>query len=358
MRTMTVMLLLLGSLPLAAQDSPYTDAQMTMFQTYNEERFADALAEAEALLAASPEDPFAQHIAARSLADLWRDDEAAPLLEHLLARDDLPPWVWGWTRYTHGIVLFRAGRRDEALTAWREVTRRPTTRNVQQRARECLDYLGETPPGEGWSAEDAGLLEFRFTLETRIFSNLFDTAKRVRKLRELIDWFGWEDPQPIRFIVWGSSEEAERRGLAPLGYARPAVRLIQSRWNQSVGHELTHVVAANALHPSSGTLLIGEGTAVYHDGNPLHRLREARKAWRRRPEDIRRPLAEVWREPRPVDMDYAYEVGAALVPMLVERGGREAFLELYRDPRWERAVEIYGAEFEGWVAELERELDG
>lgn len=349
--------LLLAPAPGPGQDPALSDAQMRLIEIYSADRYDEALAAAEALLAETPDDLLALHIAGRSLADLWRDDEAAPLLARLLARDDLPPSVRGWTRSTQGTVLFRQGRRDEALAAWREVAERPSTRNVMRLAQENLTYLGDGLPHSGWRAEDTEHFEFRFSPGTAARSDHFDTARRERKFRELAAWFGWDDPQPIRYCVWSSSEEAERSGLAPLGYARPAVRLIQARWDQSLGHEMTHVIADNALHPVSGTLLIGEGTATYHDGNPVHRLREARRAWRKRPEEIRRPLAEVWREPRREDMEYAYEVGAALVEMLVERGGREKFLELYRDPRWGRAVEIYGGEFEEWVGRFEVELD-
>ena len=51
-------------------------------------------------------------------------------------------------------------------------------------------------------------------------------------------------------------------------------------------------------------------------------------------------------------------MAGAFVERLVERGGREKFLELFRDQSAETARRIYGAEFDGWVQEFEQQLGG
>ena len=75
-----------------------------------------------------------------------------------------------------------------------------------------------------------------------------------------------------------SVEKARAAGLERVHFARPAVGLTHLTWDQTVGHEIAHVVAYRAVRPRVATPLVTEGLAVWCDGSSDDRLEEAAAA--------------------------------------------------------------------------------
>lgn len=177
---------------------------------------------------------------------------------------------------------------------------------------------------------------------------------REETYQQLVAWFGGGPTDRVRLIVWPSSAVAEAAGLPPLGYTHAKIDLIQTRVDQTRGHELTHEVLQHALHPVAFSPLVNEGIAVLLDGTNRDRMKEARRSVQAAGAPAPR-IAEAWALTRSRGLDYA--VAGAFVGMLLERGGKERLLALLADQTQARAAALYGAELEGWIAEFEAGLE-
>ena len=72
-------------------------------------------------------------------------------------------------------------------------------------------------------------------------------------------------PKKIDFFVWTSREDAKKLMNAKLGFAKPSFCVVHSHYQQTKGHEMTHVIANYTSKISNKTRFINEGTAVCFD---------------------------------------------------------------------------------------------
>lgn len=302
----------------AASSAAASDA--TLRGLYAQAEFDAAATRCDSLLRVTPEDAELNQLMGRILADTHRCPEAIPFLSRAAAVDTAAGWIRAWSQVYLGVCHYDAGDRDAARLAWIAARDMAATPNSTAIARLYLISLIEDQP--------------------------------------FAAWFGHEPPHKIRFYVWSSNDEARQAGLPTLGFSRPIVSLVHAAANQTIGHEMSHVIAFQAIPPRRAVGLISEGAAVFHDQRSADRLTLARKVWSALPADKRSGLLALWGDWRLLDDATSYPVAGAFVARLVERGGREKFLELYRDQSVESARRIYGAEFDGWVMEFEQEIGG
>ena len=128
-----------------------------------------------------------------------------------------------------------------------------------------------------------------------------------------------------------------------------------------MGHEMTHVISAAALQPTNRVGLINEGTAVYHDRTGRDRLAVARQAQAGATTESGAPLPPValralWDDWTLLPGEAAYPLAGAWIDRLVAIGGREKFLEFFRDQSRDHARQVYGAELETWIDAFEADL--
>ncbi len=131
------------------------------------------------------------------------------------------------------------------------------------------------------------------------------------------------------------------------------MNLVHARADQTVGHEMTHVISHHATHPKHVTGLINEGIAVYHDQTGRDQMALAREALANAVQlPIQVELAALWEDWSLMEVDVSYPVGGAWVKALIEKGGKEKFLEFFKDQRLANAREVYGSDLQGWMDEF------
>ena len=180
-------------------------------------------------------------------------------------------------------------------------------------------------------------------------------SSREEGLKEIQSFFGAQLPKKIDIYLWQSSEDAERSGLPPLGFARPVMCLIHARPGQSRGHELAHVAEYWADFAWRPTRLIREGTAAAFDLNAADRLWFARTVLQRAGV-TGISVEQLWTDRGEASETVMYPVGALLVRRLIDRGGRERFLAFLPDQSLESARRVYGDTLTQIIAETERDL--
>jgi hypothetical protein len=310
-------------------------AQETLLgELYGKGRLAAAEVLCDSLLIADPGNALLNQFKGRLLADQYRGMEAAPYLERAVAADTARTWIYAWSQVYLGIVHYAAGDDEAAGRAWTAACDVRATKNSTAMAKLYLDCLVEDKPFEAWTVRDTEHFEFRISPRLENVDVESFTGQREAAFASIAAWFGREPDRKIRFYVWSSNEEASQAGLPNLGFSRPHVSLIHSLANQTRGHEMTHVISGHAIPPRNVAPLIMEGAAIYHDQRSSDRFAAAAQAWSTLPADHRPDLHDLW-----------------------EDGGREKFLELYRDQTPDAARRIYGADFDGWLADFGLRLE-
>jgi len=339
----------------AAATGTAAPASEELWELYNSGRHEEALAQAEELLAVSPGDRDLVHLVGRFLFDLGRREESQPYFERTIAGEERD-WRYAWSLFYMGALHLDRGHDEAAAAAWSEVRDGGITRNVARNATNNLRFFALDDDFAAWSHLETAHCRFAFspqlaTQDLEAFANAHEAA-----YTELVDFFGGEPATHVRYIVWGSVEEAtELCGIQSLGFARPKLCTIHCRWDQTVGHELTHVISFQALQPVARTGLINEGLAVCFDLNGRDRLATARAAVHEAGLS-ELDLAAWWEDPSGADEGLLYPVAGAWLKFLLDRGGKEKLLRLATDQTLPSAREIYGEQLDAWLDEYTTSL--
>jgi hypothetical protein len=132
----------------------------------------------------------------------------------------------------------------------------------------------------------------------------------------------WEYGE-ITFFIFNDDNEASKYAIGPLGFAVPAENQIYTRYNQTYGHELTHVIS---YHINNGlrieSILINEGLATWLSmrGDKCNYHRIAKEYMLTDKLDKCNLLNDGFRS-----CDIGYFIGASFVGFLIEQYGIDTF---------------------------------
>lgn len=320
-----------------------------------------ALARAERGLAELPASlhtaQFALRVAAgRALTDLGDPARALPYLEQALAMDTVRDAGRGWALAYMGKARFALGDTAGARAALRGVAElRPTPRLTAMVETDWRLYGFDTTYAR-WTTLETPHLRLRLSPAAPILDRATFAEVRERAAMQIAaalgDTAAAGAPKPIDVFVWDSESEAKAAGLARVHFARPAVGLTHMTWDQTVGHELAHVVAYRAVRPVVATPLVTEGVAVYFDGSTEDRVSEAAAAVSglgARRVDIR----ALWADWSQLPGGVAYPVAGAVIEAVARAGDREQLRALLRVQTLDEARRIYGPALDTWLDLLE-----
>lgn len=346
-------------LPARAQEAGPADA---LWPLYQQGDFDAVVRRGKELLISGEETAQVNLAVGRALADQGHGAEAEVFLRRAADLDATDKtWVYAWAYVYLGNAAWARGEPDAARQAWILARDAGATRNATRAATMNLVGLGLDESFASWPGFTTD--HFAFLFSDRLVD--LDRTAYAREHEEayaaISAWFGGGPERPIRFVVWADQDEATAAGMPELGFARPELNLVHCLVQQTVGHEMTHVIASAALQPTVRTGLIKEGTAVYHDRTGRDRLAVARRALAAATTEAGGPLPPVslralWDDWSLLPTVVSYPLAGAWVERLVEKGGREKFLAFYKGQSREHARQVYGADLEGWIDGFEADL--
>ncbi len=320
---------------------------------YAHERFGEAADLCADLLVQTPDDPTFVHLTGRILADTFDFAAAAPYLEQGLS-PDAPGWIPGWSHLYLGICALNLGDPEAARRHWEDVITGSSTANAHNTASLYLACHFDGPLYFDWIARDTEHFEFRFSpaIENLDYDAFAIGHESVYAF--ISAWCGAGEDRPIRYFVWDPHEVGRAAGLPRIGFNYARISLVHVRKEQTSGHEMAHVLSVRTLKPKRICGLIAEGLAVFLDMSGDDRSARVRTALREYGAPV--TIDALWNDWGGFPEAVSYQVAGAFVEMLVNKGGRELFLELFRDQGLERARRIYGDDLDGWISEFESGL--
>lgn len=348
-----VMLLTTAATLAVAQEGPAD----RLWELYKQGRFEDVVREGKVELTTGTPTAQVNLAVGRSLVDLEKSHEGLIYLETAARLDPGRTWVYAWAQVYLGLAHFRLDRPDEARVAWIKARDCGATRNATRTAVSNLNILGLAESFNDWQSFTTEHFEFRYSPRLQDFDGVSYARGHEEAYAIISTWFGGGPAEKIRFFVWRDKEEAAEAGMPPLGFSRPEFNLVHARADQTVGHEMTHVISAHALQPDVVVGVINEGTAVFHDQTGRDRLALARKALADAPEDlVQVSVAALWEDWSLLPEEISYPLAGAWVSVLIARGGQEKFLDFFRDQSLAHARGVYGPDLQDWLDEFDGEL--
>jgi tetratricopeptide (TPR) repeat protein len=354
MKRMVLVLAVLGAAGAATGQEGPADR---LWELYREGRFADVVREGQVELTTGTPTAQVNLAVGRALVDLERYEAGRVYLETAIRMDPDRTWVYAWGQVYLGLAQYRLDRPEQARTAWIAARDCAATANATRTAANNLKILGLAGFYDDWQEFTTPHFVFRFSPQLQEFDGVA-YARRHEEAYEIISaWFGGGPVKKINFFVWSGQTEATTAGMPQLGFSRPEFHLVHARQDQTVGHEMTHVIAAHARQPAVVVGLINEGIAVYHDQTSRDQLALARAALANAPADqVPVALGALWEDWSLLPVEISYPLAGAWVAVLLEKGGREKFFEFFHDQRLAHARQVYGADLQTWLDEFDAAL--
>lgn len=201
---------------------------------------------------------------------------------------------------------------------------------------------GLPPPYADWSTFEAEGIVLRSAKDHPHAAEMKAYANRLTQAKdEICRRLELEFPETITVFLYKDLDQGRLLTGGTLDFADPAQRRVHQRWESFIGHEMVHVIAHTTLQ-NAGTPLLGEGIAVWLNGQP-------EEAHHRRAAEIQAQgklpaVADLVQGLR--EQDRAYPAAGSFCGFLIETHGLEVFKELYplEDPS-ARLLELAGASF-------------
>jgi tetratricopeptide (TPR) repeat protein len=194
------------------------------------------------------------------------------------------------------------------------------------------------------------------------FQNMADSS--ARKFVESREWafrkannfFKSSLPKKIDFFTWNSREEAKKVLSRSLGFADPQTCAVHSHFEQTLGHEISHVLANHSVKVEQKSNFIDEGVAACFDMRSRDKV-QMLKDWLKT-NNVKVVIAEVWEHPKTFPEDMTYLLGGILVKDLIETYGREKFLEFFKVQTLENARKVFGTDVDNVISRVESKVNG
>ena len=298
-------------------------------------------------------------LAGRARVDLGDARQALDHLERTLALNVPRRGANAWAMAYLGRARYALGDTTGARTALEAVAGLVPTPRIAATVAADWRLFGFDSTYARWTVLETPHLRLHLSPAAPILDRLAFAATREDAAVRIGTALGAPDaaltPKRIDVFVWDSEREAQAAGLERVHFARPAVGLTHLTWDQTVGHEIAHVVAYRAVRPQVASPLVTEGVAVWFDGSGADRVEEASTAL------VGRGLARVdlralWADWSTLPITVAYPVAGAVIEMLTRTGDRAQLRALLERQTLADAQRIYGATFDARLDALEQRL--
>lgn len=284
----------------------------------------------------------AYHLIGRSLVEKNNFEEAIPYLEKS-KMIEAPKWMQSWSFVSLGVCHYYLDDTEKARTHLIAAIGQAGTSNSVKSANSYLvefqlhDYFG------GWKMVETENIRFHF--QQGITNGMLFSEAKTKALKINNQFFGATLPKKIDYYVWSKPSESKVIVGKDIGFAVPKLCIINSRENQSDGHEITHILSHHAFKPIKKNHLINEGVAVAFDLSGKDRMKEAKKVFTKK-----MTIKSLMKNSLEYPENICYPIAGAFIQFLRSKKGDETLKVLIKEQTWENLVVLYG---EGIIAEFE-----
>ena len=298
---------------------------------------------ADSLIHAGVDSAWVKAFEGRAYADLGQYDNALPYLKSVYeSPQNIPKWLWAWNTFYLGKTYLFKKETEKATALFKEVIETRITKNVVAEANRYMNVVPNSPFYKQWTKIETRNFNFLFHKKTKLRSPQ-EFAQKMQLVFDTINvFFNAEIPGKIDFFVWNNNVQFPGTPKYPGGFAIPELLIVHSRYMQTPGHEMTHIITHYAVDTVKYiSAIINEGVATLFNMTHVNRIEEARKHLSGQSISIE----ELWKSDlafRKLPSQLSYSLAAAFVEHLLAEGNKENFHKLLSDQSWSNAQNIYG----------------
>lgn len=284
-----------------------------------------------------PNNPELNMIVGRAYVANNQLNKAVSFLEKGTTSINNKDWVQAWCFVDLSKCYYFIGDYKKAEESLYSCIALNATENSTETAKKMIEYLQLSEFYKKWNIIESENIRFHFQNEKNI--NDIDNFIKNREVafNNINKFFNAKLNKKIDFFVWDDTKQATKKLGKNLGFPVADICLINSRNNQTRGHEITHILLSYGIVPSNQTKFINEGIAVYFDQTNNDRFKVAKESIKEKEINI----IDLWENPEKYPTDYNYTIAAAFVSYLIEKGTEEQMKELLKDQRLISAQTIY-----------------
>lgn len=350
MRQLFTSILILTSLIAFGQNSQIDD----LWKLYNSRDFKSVIDKGKTLLNNEPGNIDLNLMIGRSYADQANFENAVPYLEFTANNDIHNSWRKAWALSYLGTCYFMLQKYKDSKKMLNECINLNATKNATHNAYGQTLLFGFNKFYKTWKIVETD--NFRFH-----FQNMNDTEiKKYTSLREIAynkinSFFKSSLPKKTDFYVWESREDAKKVLRTNLGFAKPIFCIVHTYYQQTVGHEMTHVISNYTSDISKKTRFINEGTAVCFDQSHKNRINQIKDWIATNKKQV--AIKDYWKNGREYEEEILYPLSGQFIKELIDNFGREKFLEFFKNQTYENAKIVFGNEFDNVIKGFENKIN-
>ena len=219
------------------------------------------------------------------------------------------------------------------------------------------NQLGLNDFYNNWTVKETENFIFRYRIGEGNQINLDEFAlQREEALKIIQSIFDVSLLKKIDFFIWDSREEAHAQLQRHLGFAYSMYNVIHSSFDQTLGHEITHIITGYLYAQGKFDSFINEGIAVLLDQSNRNRLAHAKLCLEHcKIMNVR--IVDIWNNLREFPQPVSYSIAALFMERLLTEYGQEKLIELIKNQSYEDACNIYGHDnFEKLINDIEKDL--
>lgn len=216
---------------------------------------------------------------------------------------------------------------------------------------DTYDSLGIT-----WMVVERDDIIFYFEdmdyLDALIFANRHQDAYNILK-----EVFEPQLPQKARYFVWTDRDLAEELLGKPLGFALPQKCVCYIHDNQTLGHEMTHMLSywAGGVEPTEYARFINEGVAVAFDLSERDFIAMAKEALAGQNVNSIRDFWDGNLQNAPEEI--LYPTGGAFMQLLYQQNMPDKYYSLLKNQSFGSAQNIYGKDWlDTFIADFDKQV--
>lgn len=293
-------------------------------------------------------------ILGRVLADKGDYESAIPYLNYAANKAPGNSWQKAWALGYLGTCYYMVSDFEKSETALISCIDLNATKNATSYSARRVGIFGYDDFYKDWTVKESQNIRFHFQNMSDPKIKLFIESKE-KAFVEINKFFESSVPRKIDFFVWNSRDDAKRIVHKNLGFANPLYCIIHAYLGQTEGHELTHVISHYTSAVAKKTRFINEGTAVCFDQTNQYRLNKI-KYWISS-NDKKIEIKDIWKNGDEYPAEILYPLSGKFVKELIDRFGKEKFLEFFPNQTYENAQLVYGMELFILIKEFENKIN-
>ena len=262
-------------------------------------------------------------------------------------------WQKSWALNYLGNNYFILQEYDKSKNAFEECVSLKPSKDIVNEAKHSLSILGLDSYYKDWITIETDHFIFHFQAG---FSGDIDdfVMKREKAFAQINTFFETVLPKKIDFFVWHSTKNAQKKLKIGLGFSIPSLFIIHSHYSQTIGHELSHVLANNSIKIEQPTRFIDEGIAVCFDQSSTNRKQIISEQCKK--SEITISIKDIWLNWDKYPEELSYPVSGYFVDKLIQRFGKDKFIMFFKIQTYENAKLIFGDEIDALIKGIEIEF--